>query len=138
MKSYEDMLYLDRPASRHPKMQRQDRAKLFAPFAALNGHSEAIHAREKMLMPKIKKTPWAQSVLDSALRQIKKGDTVTVTWFVPLQQTENEILGEYRTAVGTVERLDLYHRELHLTGQRINIDDLEELRRENCQLYEME
>lgn len=31
---------------RHPKMRRQDRAKIFAPFAALSGHREQAKAQE--------------------------------------------------------------------------------------------
>lgn len=47
MGKYDDIIHLSRPESAHPKMRRQDRAKLFAPFAALSGHEEAVRAREQ-------------------------------------------------------------------------------------------
>ena len=42
---YEDIINLEHPTSkRHPRMTMMQRAAQFAPFAALNGHSEAIEA----------------------------------------------------------------------------------------------
>ena len=55
---------------------------------------------------------------------------VTVTWFLPLQRAENEVLGQYFTAADTFERLDPYERLLYLKGQVIPMDDLADLRRE--------
>lgn len=40
--NYEDLIYQKRPASSHPRMDRKDRAKIFAPFAALRGYGAAI------------------------------------------------------------------------------------------------
>ena len=49
--AYEDIMGLRRPvhrddpfARRHPKMDRGNRAKLFAPFAALTGFDDVVHA----------------------------------------------------------------------------------------------
>ena len=56
MSIYEDIMHLTRPISSHPRMHREDRAKLFAPFAALNGHSRAIHQRDAVLVPQVQKT----------------------------------------------------------------------------------
>ena len=46
---YDDIINLERPVhdgdafeARHPKMPREARAKIFAPFAALKGYEEAI------------------------------------------------------------------------------------------------
>lgn len=46
---YDDIINLERPVhdgdafeARHPKMTREARAKIFAPFAALKGYEEAI------------------------------------------------------------------------------------------------
>ena len=50
--NYRDMLHLPRPSSAHPKMKRQDRAKIFSPFAALAGYDEAVHARDRVLVPR--------------------------------------------------------------------------------------
>jgi len=46
---YKDIINKERPVhdgdefeARHPKMTRENRAKIFAPFAALKGYEEAI------------------------------------------------------------------------------------------------
>ena len=46
---YDDIINLKRPehngdafSYKHPKMSRENRAKIFAPFAALKGYEEAI------------------------------------------------------------------------------------------------
>ena len=49
---FEDIINEHRPehnnddfAHRHPKMRRSDRAKIFAPYAALTGHSDMIKTK---------------------------------------------------------------------------------------------
>ena len=48
-KEYADIIYKERPLhdgdafeAKHPRMPREARAKIFAPFAALKGHNEAL------------------------------------------------------------------------------------------------
>ena len=129
MSIYADIIHQSRPESSHPRMRREDRAKLFAPFAALSGHDQAVHDREKVLVPKVLMTDCVLEELDRRLKMLQKGDTITVTWFVPLQRTETEVLGQYFTAADTFEKLDSYERLLHLKGQVIPMDDLADLRR---------
>lgn len=54
MSKYDDIINKERPIhdgdefeARHPKMPREARAKIFAPFAALKGHNEAIDSTGK-------------------------------------------------------------------------------------------
>lgn len=122
--NYDDIIGLSRPESGHPRMHRQDRAKIFAPFAALNGHDKALQARGRVLTPKLLMSSHSQEILDQKLRQLQKGDTVTVTWFTPLKSVETEILGEYRTAADVVIRVDANDRMLYLDSQKISFDDL--------------
>ena len=124
-----DIIHQPRPESSHPRMRREERAKLFAPFAALSGHDQAVHDREKVLVPRVLMTDYALEELDRKLQALQKGDAVTVTWFLPLQRVENEVLGQYFTAADTFERLDPYERLLYLKGQVIPMDDLADLRR---------
>ncbi len=125
---YQDMLDLPRPPSRRPKMQRQDRAKIFAPFAALSGHSEAVHARETVLVPRAVLTPTAQEVLDKRLRDLRKGDFVTAIWFVPVSTQGEEPLGQYVTAAGVFQKMDVYGGMLYLENQTVPLKELAELR----------
>lgn len=50
--AYEDIINMEYPwkgkdTVRHPPMSRADRAKIFAPFAALRGYEDAIAEKEK-------------------------------------------------------------------------------------------
>lgn len=67
MSKYEDMLHLSRPVSRHPRMRREERAKLFAPFAALSGHETAVHAREQVLQDQEVMASCAQELINSEM-----------------------------------------------------------------------
>ena len=44
MNKYADIIDLEHPTSKvHPRMNKEDRAAQFAPFAALTGYAEAIN-----------------------------------------------------------------------------------------------
>ncbi len=43
---YDDIINLSRPISKHPPLNRASRAVQFAPFAALEGHSELVESSE--------------------------------------------------------------------------------------------
>lgn len=129
MKKYENMLHMQRPESRRPRMRRQERAKLFAPFAALSGHDGAIHERARVLVPKLEKAAYGEEILDDALRTIEKGDMVSVTWFCPVERRGEDTVGIYQTITAPVEKLDLHTRVMHLGGRKIDFEALEKLRK---------
>lgn len=52
------------------RMNREDRAKQFMPFAALKGYPEALRKKEKIVVPKIELPEEYQEELDRKLRQI--------------------------------------------------------------------
>ena len=43
---YEDILYINRPPLKHPKMPVENQAKAYAPFDALRGFSLAILTKQ--------------------------------------------------------------------------------------------
>ncbi len=58
MNPYGDIINRQRPPSGRPRMQRQERAKLFAPFAALTGFEKAIElCRENMKPQETERVP---------------------------------------------------------------------------------
>ena len=63
------------------KMSREDRAKQFMPFAALKGYPEALHLKEKIIVPKREVSEEYGEELDRELHEIHRGDMVTVTYF---------------------------------------------------------
>ena len=100
MNIYQDIITSKRAPSRRPKMARADRAKIFAPFAALKGFEESVHARELRYVPRPELCGDRAEQLDRRLRSLRSGDTVTVTWFQHLKQEDGVDLGEYRVSTG--------------------------------------
>lgn len=128
MNNYEDIRHLKRPKSNHPPMRRQDRAKIFAPFAALSGHGEAVHARDKVLVLPVIQTEYTKDRINRALLTLQLGDTVTIVYFSPQVRTPEDIWGEYVTVSATVTKIAPYARILQLGDMRIPFDDIAEIR----------
>ncbi len=124
MGKYDDMLYLPRPESRHPRMRRADRAKLFAPFDALNGFGSAIREEDRVLVPRVLQTDEILSELDRKLRALRRRDLVTVIHFISVKRGPEEDLGAYQTTAGTVLRVDELERKLVLEQGAIPFADI--------------
>ena len=101
-----------------PKMSRQDRAKQFMPFAALRGLAEAIKEAERETVPRPELYEEEAEVLDRKLRRLRPGQRVTAVYYRG---------GGYVTRGGEVLRLDPVLRELRITEDRIQFDELREL-----------
>ena len=96
-------------------MTRAARAKQFLPFSALNGLDERIVQQEFVPEDRRILGEDAQAELDSVLRQLHTGDTVTATYY------HNR---RYDVFTGPVIKMDTLRRTL-LVGQRvIHLDDL--------------
>ena len=130
MKTYQDIINQPRPIPFQPRMQRQNRAKIFAPYQALKGFRETLHAKDAVYVPRLELADYAQERLDRKLRQLHKWDTVTVTWFRPKLGGSTKDIGQYLTTTGTVERIDLIFRTLLLAGERIPMEEIADLRGE--------
>ena len=80
MGKYDDILHMERPASKHPKMDLTNRAKLFSPFSALRGFDIAVLTKQKenALVERAWLSEDMREVLERKLRQISAGDRVTV------------------------------------------------------------
>ena len=127
MRDYEDIIGLERPASRrHPPMPREKRAAQFMPFAALTGYEEAIAetARRTEPRPVLDEDDWA--TLDTALRLLaeRAGEQprVTLTCFVP---DPVKCGGHCVEVSGVLRRVDEVARQLILRGgERVPMDDV--------------
>lgn len=54
------------------RMNREDRAKQFMPFAALKGYPEALRKKEKIVVPKIELPEEYQEELDRNFDRLRK------------------------------------------------------------------
>lgn len=68
---YDDIIDLPHPTSeKHPRMSMLDRAAQFSPFAALSGHSAAIHETARLTDAKAELSEEEQAALDWKLQAI--------------------------------------------------------------------
>lgn len=103
-----------------PKMDRQDRAKQFMPFAALKGYEEALREKEKIVVPKIELSEEMKEELDRKMQQVMRNDMVQVTYFKE---------DEYLQITGMVARIDKDARVLKVVGTKIPFEDIYKLER---------
>ena len=98
-----------------PKMNREDRAKQFMPFAALKGYPEALRKKEKIVVSKAELSEEYAEALNRKLRKVKKNDIITVIYFSN---------GEYLKKTGMVSRIDETARVLKIVNTKIGFDDI--------------
>ncbi|MCC8102290.1 MAG: YolD-like family protein [Clostridiales bacterium] len=116
---YKDIINKSWPADpaiyrRHPKMPLTDRAKIFAPFAALRGHSDRLgeEAGKLLLTTRMERSEEEAEILSARLSQVKNGMEVTVVYFEPdSPDGEN---GYYVTLTGKVSEFDPTYQVIHI------------------------
>ncbi len=132
--NYDDIIYMEYPLKssdkiKHPRMSTADRAKIFAPFAALKGYEEAIAAKEKIVVPRIELSEEAREYLDMQVSRIEsllaKGQhpIITVVYFQQ-EKGRKEGEGEYLQFTGMAAKFDRSTRVLQIVEKRIRLDDI--------------
>ena len=129
---YGNIIYLDRPvhngdlfSRRHPKMT--NRAKIFAPFAALVGFEDRVRNKEIEYVARRELSEEGQSYLNKVLNRISRGDRVSVKYFEICSDHESEAfgrLGQYKTVSGCVRWVDVVGQRLVLEDRVIDFGDL--------------
>jgi len=129
---YGNIINMERPvhngdlfSRRHPKML--NRAKIFAPFAALVGFEDHIHRKEIEYVPRRDLGEEEQSHMNSVLGCLSRGDRVKAKYFELCTDHENDAfgrLGLYKTAVGCVRWVDAVGQVLYLEDRAIDFGDL--------------
>ena len=100
----------------YPHMSRRDRAKQFAPFAALKGFEAALREKERQIVPRKNLSAEAEAELEQKLRMIRPSDMLTVVYF---QQYTAPDIGEYLQITGPVSALDRNAKTLQIADTRI-------------------
>ena len=106
--AYRRILHQARPVSAHPRMELENRAKLFMPFAALRGFDIEILTRERdrLLCPRVQLCQDQKDRFSRMLLCLVPGETVTVTRFFPVKRLGGQELGEYVTERASFLRLE--------------------------------
>lgn len=98
-----------------PKMTIQDRAKQFAPFAALTGLPKALAAQEKIVVDKPILTDESLEELDRKMHELTPGKIMEIIYY------KN---GECIKISGMVAKIEPTSRILQIVNTRINFDDI--------------
>jgi len=96
-------------------MNNGQRAKIFAPYAALTGFGDFISGAEGQNVPRVLLGEDAQAALDRQLRALCPGKRICVTYYLN---------GQYVEARGVLKRIDLDARRLLTGGLKIPLDDI--------------
>lgn len=127
---------------RHPKMELNQRAKIFSPFAALRGFEESIDSKRKLYVEKRELNEEELEKLNAALirlhaltlnRRMARENQVhaAVRCYVPCTDENHEAYGcrgSYETVTGVVWGVDAALRGTLLIGDReIDLSDIAEI-----------
>lgn len=115
---YSDIINLPHPEpTQHPRMSMYQRAAQFAPFAALNGHGDAIQETARLTDRPIELSEQERSMLDAKMQELLSMiDTcpiVTITHFVSDSRKEG---GAYQTTEGRMKKWDEFRHVITLDG----------------------
>lgn len=132
---YGNIIFMERPvhngdlfSRRHPKMS--NRAKIFAPFAALVGFDDRVRRKEIDYAARRELAEEETAELNTVLNRLARGDRVKVCYFELCIDHESDAfgrLGLYRTACGTVRWVDAIGQVLYLEDRAIGFSDLYQL-----------
>lgn len=130
---YDDIIHTEYPlkssdAFKHPKMSIEDRAKIFAPFAALKGYEEAIAEKQKIVVPRIELSEESKEYLDLQLGKVERLLTsglhpiITVVYFQKNKVSKED--GEYIQFTGMVAKFDQTSRILQIVEKKLQLGDI--------------
>ncbi len=125
--TYDDIINLPHHVSEtHPQMSMRNRAAQFSPFAALSGHSDAIHetARYTVDFQGVDESnvEALNQKIAMILDKINEHPQITVTYFKPDEKKEG---GSYTLKTGNIKRVDDYEHVLQFTdNEKIPIQSI--------------
>jgi len=143
--AYSDIINLRRPthdgdvfSRRHPKMARLNRAKIFAPFAALSGYDEAVKSKQVPYVPRRARDADALRALNRALSLLYQATRTgplarqnrvraRVEYFEVCADPNHEAFGRdglYHTVTDVVRKVDPVGQTLVIGDQAIPFSDI--------------
>ena len=136
---YDDIIEVQYPFKDIEKIRTmtiEERAKIFAPFAALKGHSEAIAAKQKIVASKVELSEESAQKMDYSLmdidNQLKSGKHPIIKLIYFKQDVRLKDKGEYIELSGVVAKLNKELRWIQIVNKKINLDDICMLEIEIC------
>ncbi len=143
---YDDVLRHGKPvhaindsfAVKHPAMALGKRAKIFSPFDALKGFTEAVEAKDELYVERVELSEDECANLDKKIMELQElvcngsaarenNVTVTVTYFVPCVDENNDAYGyrgQYAETKGVLTEIDTVRRFITVGGRKIPFGDI--------------
>ena len=125
MKNYDDIINLERPESKFPKMDIIDRAAQFAPFQALNGFSDDIKEASRIVDKKLILDDDQKELLDKKLQFIlnnKNNLSVAITYFIKDKKKNG---GAYYKIKAIITKINIVEGFITLSNkEKIKLDDI--------------
>lgn len=130
---YEDIINLPHPISKkHPPMSAIQRGAQFAPFAALDGHGDAVVETARLSDVRIELDENKRAELNRKLRLVL--DNLDASWKVQIMYFIPDVFkegGTYRMVTGVVKKVDDFQRQVVMqSGDLIPIEDIIEMESE--------
>ena len=97
------------------KMPIKERAKQFAPFAAIKGLEKALREKEKIYDAKIELSDEYSDTLNDMILQLHKGTKAIITHYKEEQ---------YKKSYGQVKKIDKENKTLRIDDLTINFKDI--------------
>lgn len=97
-----------------------ERAKIFAPFAALKGLPEALREKEKIRVPKKELSEYMENKINRVLAKVKTGTIVTIIYYDKEER-------QYVQLTGVVAELLYTQKNLKVNGVKIHFEDIYEI-----------
>ncbi len=125
-------------AVKHPAMSLGKRAKIFSPFDALKGFTEAVEAKDELYVGHIELSEDECAELDHVVSELRElvcngsaarenNVTVVVTHFVPCVDVNSEAYGyrgQYVETNGILTGVDTVKRLINVDNKKIRFDDI--------------
>ena len=108
-------------------MSLSDRAKIFAPFAALRGYDDAVGAKRAIYTERKLLSDDASEELDRRLAALEPGETADVVFFRKIRESSGVELGVYDTACGEFGGIDTVSGYMMIGGKAIRTADITEI-----------
>ena len=125
-------------AVKHPAMALGKRAKIFSPFDALKGFTEAVEAKDELYVERVELSEDECADLDKKITELQElvcngsaarenNVTVNVTYFVPCVDENNDAYGyrgQYAETTGVLTEIDKVRRFITVGGRKIPFGDI--------------
>lgn len=137
MRNYDDIINLQRPISKHPKMSLYQRSAQFAPFAALTGYDGQVKETARLTFERKDFNEEYKCMLDRKMQIIKDNINMNpkleITYFKKDTKKDG---GDYITVIDYIRKIDEYREVIVLKNdQEIPINDIIEIESNDLIFY---